>query len=135
MKIENEYSLDKVFSLFKENESYRLAAASLLFLIIGVFIGRCTTEDCIREVVCKEYIRDRDFLQKSLVEKEKKYVDNQKELAKSISDKLKSECQKDIDKALEDCEFSERIHCPICIARGVCKWSYFLLQLDILLEF
>ena len=104
-----------------KNETTQKIFSILLIALCSFFIGRSSVNDCKKDVICKDIIADRDKLSKQLNEDKITCQDEKTEEMKDLALKLERECSYRLDKALDDCEFSEEIHCSICIARGVCK--------------
>ena len=99
----------------------QLIMSAILSFVIGFVFHKSMTEPCIRSVVCEEIINDRDTLSAQLDEERQECLDEKKEMGKSLKNKFSKECTKSIEEATKDCEFSEKHHCRICKARGVCK--------------
>ena len=113
--------LKDIVSAFKENEAYRIVGAAVLCLVVGLFAGRCSSSDCVEKVVCEKYIKSRDLLEIQITNKDAAHVDDKKELAKKLRVEHDLKCSERINDAVKNCKFSERLHCPICVARGACK--------------
>ena len=99
----------------------QLVALGLVSMLSGFLLCKSVTEPCIREVVCKEVIEDNKKLSVQLKDERKVCLDEKAELGKSLKDTFVTECNKKVKEALKNCDFSEKHHCPICKARGVCK--------------
>tara|TARA_B100000902_G_scaffold387902_1_gene432689 strand:- start:553 stop:909 length:357 start_codon:yes stop_codon:yes gene_type:complete len=99
----------------------QIITASFLSLALGFMTCKVITKPCVREVVCKEIISDRDKLSVQLSEARKNCLDEKSELGKALKDKFIENCNLRVKDAVKNCDFSEKHHCPICKARGVCK--------------
>lgn len=106
---------------YAQMQIVQIITASLLSLSLGFMICKVTTKPCVREVVCKEIIADRDKLSVQLSEARKNCLDEKSELGKTLKDKFIESCNFRVKDAVKNCDFSEKHHCPICKARGVCK--------------
>ena len=115
----------KDLSKFAHMHTTQLITSAIVSFITGFVLHKSMTDPCIRSIVCEEIIDDRDKLSDQLDQERQSCLDEKKEMGKSIRDKLNKECTKSIEEATKDCEFSERHHCRICKARGVCKWKEF----------
>jgi hypothetical protein len=71
--------------------------------------------------MCKDLIKDNTRLSSIIIEKDLKFTQEKSTMASSLREEFNSLCDKKISDSLNECEFSERLHCPICVARGVCK--------------
>jgi len=111
----------KVISKYAQMHIVQLVTAAILSLVLGFMTCKVVTKPCIREVVCKEVIADRDKLSVQLSESRKKCLDEKADLGKSLKDKFVKDCNNRVKDAIKNCDFSEKHHCPICKARGVCK--------------
>ena len=111
----------KDLSKFAHMHTTQLITSAIVSFITGFVLHKSMTDPCIRSIVCEEIIDDRDKLSDQLDQERQSCLDEKKEMGKSIRDKLNKECTKSIEEATKDCEFSERHHCRICKARGVCK--------------
>jgi len=47
-------------------------------------------------------------------------IEKQTEM-KLLTEDLNQNCAERVSDALIDCKFDEELHCPICMARGICK--------------
>tara|TARA_B100000886_G_C20054386_1_gene339079 strand:- start:33 stop:395 length:363 start_codon:yes stop_codon:yes gene_type:complete len=90
-------------------------------LLLGVVIGRSSMPECKRDVICKDLIKDNGRLSKILVNKDVSCTKEKSKLAMKIKKEMSKTCDSKIEESLKECEFSERLHCPICIAKGACK--------------
>lgn len=104
-----------------KNETSQKILVILIVSLSSFFIGRSSVEECNKEIICKDIISDRDVISSQLSQNR---VQCQKEKTQEMKDltlDLERQCSYRLDKALDDCSFSEDIHCPICVSRGVCK--------------
>ena len=90
-------------------------------LLLGVVIGRFSMPECKREVMCKDLIKDNARLSSIIIEKDLRFTQEKSDMATKLRKELNDLCDKKISDSLNECEFSERLHCPICVSRGVCK--------------
>ncbi len=90
-------------------------------LLLGVVLGRFSVPECNREVVCKDLLKDNARLSSIIEEKDLRFTQEKSDMASNLRKELNALCDKKISDSLSDCEFSERLHCPICVARGVCN--------------
>lgn len=111
----------KEIAKYAQMQTVQLVAACVLSLVVGFSFCKYTSEPCVTEIVCKEIIEDRDKVSLQLKEERKKCLDEKAELGKSLKGKLIKQCNEKIKEAIKDCDFSEKHHCPICKARGICK--------------
>lgn len=106
--------------IIKDN-TFQKIFIGIVLVLSSFYAGKISNPECKQSVICKDISDDRDRLSAQLKEQ---YKVCQKEKALEIKEaveNMKILCADRVDKALEGCEFSEDIHCPICIARGVCK--------------
>ena len=98
-------------------------------IFIGILIGVCsffagrasmTDKDCSVKTLCKVISDDRDRLSLQLEQQRIKCQEEKDKALSDLAEQLESDCIRRIDEAIDHCEFSERIHCPICISRGLC---------------
>ena len=112
---------------FKEVAKYaqmhvvQLIAVAVLSLVSGFLFHSVVSDPCVREVVCKDVIEDRNKVSAQLKNERKVCLDEKAELGKSLKDTFVTECNSKIKESLKNCDFSEKHHCPICKARGICK--------------
>lgn len=111
----------KVISKYAQMHTVQIITASILSLALGFLTYKVTADPCVREVVCKEIINDRDTLSEQLNDARKKCLTEKAALGKSLKDKFINNCNIRVKEAIKNCDFSEKHHCPICKARGVCK--------------
>lgn len=113
-------SFEKILK-YAQMHIVQIVAASIVSLFTGFVTCKITTQPCVREVVCKEIIDDRNKLSEQLSISRQKCIEEKAELGKSLKDKFSIECDSRVKVAIENCDFSEKHHCPICKARGICK--------------
>jgi len=94
-------------------------------ILIGVcafFAGRATMadKDCSVTTLCKTISDDKNRLSAQLEQQRIKCQEEKNEALNDLAEQLEADCIRRIDEAIDHCEFSERIHCPICISRGLC---------------
>ena len=111
----------KTASKYAQMHIVQLGLASLVSLALGFFTFKSCSEPCVREVVCKEIIRDRDKLSDQISGMREECLTEKAQLGKTLKDKFVTDCNDRVKKAIKNCDFSEEHHCPICKARGVCK--------------
>lgn len=113
-------STEDILKIMKDDVFHYFIIA-IVIAVASFVTGRVTAPECRQDVICADIIRDRDELSNQL---QKQYAQCQHEKInelKSLKEELDIVCADRVDRALEGCEFSEDIHCSICIARGVCK--------------
>ena len=111
---------ESVLKLIKD-KTFQKASALIIVIFCSFFAGRASSPECVQEVVCADIIRDKNTISQQL---ETQYTQCQEEKVKdlkNITQDLNAECAVRVDNALGSAEFDENIHCPICVARGVCK--------------
>ena len=108
-------------SKYAQMHTVQLVTAAIFSLALGFMTCKVVSDPCVREVVCKEIIADRDELSLQLSKSRKKCLQEKANLGKSLKDKLVNNCNDRVKNAVKNCDFSEKHHCPICKARGVCK--------------
>ena len=62
----------KVISKYAQMHTVQIITASILSLALGFLTYKVTADPCVREVVCKEIINDRDTLSEQLNDARKK---------------------------------------------------------------
>ena len=108
-----------ILKLIKDKTFQKISIVFVLVLS-SFFVGRISVPECRQDIVCKDIISDRDTIARQL---EQQYIKCQKEKTeelKGLSVELNADCADRVNKALGSAEFDEDIHCPICVARGVC---------------
>lgn len=112
--------LESVLSIIKD-KTFQKASTLIVVACCAFFAGRSSAPECVQEIVCADIIRDKNTISEQL---ETQYTQCQEEKVKelkNITQDLNTECAIRVDSALGSAEFDENIHCPICVARGVCK--------------
>lgn len=111
---------ESVLKLIKD-KTFQKASALIVVICCAFFAGRASSPECVQEIICADIIRDKNTISQQL---EKQYTQCQEEKVnelKNITHDLNANCAERVDEALGSAEFDENIHCPICVARGVCK--------------
>jgi len=111
----------KVISKYAQMHIVQLIGTAILSLAMGFLVCKAVTKPCVREIVCKEIIVDRDKLSDQLNNSRKECLDDKSEFGKSLKVRLTNDCNNRVKDAIKNCDFSEKHHCPICKARGICK--------------
>lgn len=111
---------DDFLKIIKDN-TFQKVIAALVISAVSFFGGRASVPVCDQKIVCADILNDRDKISEQLSTQYKNCQTEKAQELKSIKEDLEVLCADRVDKALSGCEFSEDIHCPICIARGVCK--------------
>lgn len=106
---------------YVKDETIQKILVCVLIAVASFVGGRVSVGDCVKSEVCKDIISDRDKLSQQLVDQKLACADEKEALTKRLQERFTLECSKRVDEALSDCEFSPKIHCPICIAKGECK--------------
>ena len=86
----------------------QIITASFLSLALGFMTCKVITKPCVREVVCKEIISDRDKLSVQLSEARKNCLDEKSELGKALKDKFIENCNLRVKDAVKNCDFLKR---------------------------
>ena len=106
---------------YAKDKTIQQVLVCIVIAVSGFFIGVKSVDPCIKEVVCEDIIKDRDILTKQVADERIKCQDEKLEALKDLRLDLNANCATRVEKALNDCEFSIDLHCPICIARGACQ--------------
>jgi len=95
----------------------------LLIAVCAFFGGRATMidKDCSEKEICKDITRDRDSLSRQIIEERAACQEEKSEALEKLAERLEKECNLRISEAIDHCEFSDEIHCPICISVGACR--------------
>ena len=112
---------EDLLKIIKDNTVQKIFFA-ILIAGCAFFAGRATVsnQECIIDDVCEDIIDDRDELSRQLTEQRAECQKEKKRALEELAERLERECMMRIDEAIDHCEFSEDIHCPICISRGLC---------------
>jgi len=108
-----------ILTLIKDNTFQKITAVVFLCSLF-FYLGRLSMPECRQDVVCHDIIKDRDLLSQQLVKERTSCQKEKVSDLKKLTEKLNTDCAMRVDNAIGHCEFSEDIHCPICVARGVC---------------
>tara|TARA_B100001094_G_C18167778_1_gene793186 strand:+ start:921 stop:1277 length:357 start_codon:yes stop_codon:yes gene_type:complete len=111
---------DNILKLIKDKTFQKISIVFVLVLT-SFFIGRVTVSECRQDVVCKDIIEDRNIITNQLEQQYVKCQEEKTEELKGLSTELNADCADRVNKALGSAEFDENIHCPICVARGICQ--------------
>jgi hypothetical protein len=116
-------SLDNIKEVAKyaQNQIVQIVFVGLLISSISFLGGRSSVDILPKAVVCHDIIKDNETLSLQLNEERISCEESKTSALKEFQQVLNIQCAERVEKALEGCEFSEDLHCPICIARGVCK--------------
>lgn len=106
--------------IIKDN-TFQKALVVLVISLASFFGGRISVPTCDQKTICKDITEDRDKISLQLSQQYTKCQTEKAKELKNFKEDFELLCADRVNKALEGCEFSEDIHCPICIARGVCK--------------
>lgn len=104
-----------------KDSTFQKVFVSLTLIICAFFIGKASVPECKQSVVCSDIIKDRDLLSGQLKDERLKCQSEKVDALKSLTSDLNKDCALRVDEAIGHCEFSEDLHCPICVARGVCS--------------
>ena len=112
---------EDLLKIIKDNTVQKIFFG-ILIAVCAFFAGRATIQqqDCIFKDVCEDVIDDRDELSIQLSKEREKCQKEKKNALEELAKRLEQDCILRIDEAIDHCEFSEDIHCPICISRGLC---------------
>lgn len=113
-------SLKDLLKVIKD-KTFQKASAVLLIIAASFGVGRLTAPECNQAEICGDIIKDRDELSSQLKQQYTKCQDEKVTALKDLRVELNASCAIRVDEALAGCDFSEDIHCPICVARGVCQ--------------
>ncbi len=111
---------DSVLKIIKD-KTFQKIFAGLILILTSFSVGRLTSPQCNQIEICGDIIRDRDELSGQLKAQYTKCQDEKVKSLEGLKVELDASCADRVDKALGSAEFDEDIHCPICVARGVCK--------------
>lgn len=111
----------KEFAKLANNKTVQIVFGVLLFATLIFTAGRATVSVPVKEVMCKDYIDDNKILSEQLTSERISCESSKEVILKDLTQDLNASCADRVSKALESCEFSEDLHCSICVARGVCK--------------
>jgi hypothetical protein len=116
-------SLDnfKEVTKYAQNQTVQIIFGSLLIAVMSFLGGRSSINIPPKSVVCSDIIKDNENLSLQLSEERISCEESKTSALKEFQHILDIQCAERVEKALEGCEFSEDLHCPICVARGVCK--------------
>ena len=115
-----ELSLRELLNVIKD-KTFQKATAAILIIVASFGVGRLTAPECNQAEICGDIIKDRDELSSQLKQQYEKCQDEKVTALKELRLKLNASCALRVDEALAGCDFSDEIHCPICVARGVCQ--------------
>lgn len=103
-----------------KNRAFQVAVGCLA---LGFALGRSSVDEvvCDEKVICEDCENDKRTLQTTLNKKDKQCLDEKAKLTIKLTETFERDCVDQLNSAVKDCKFSEKIHCPICVARGVCK--------------
>lgn len=111
---------DDFLKIIKDN-TFQKIFIGIVLIVCSFFAGRATMPECKQSVICQDIIKDRDLLSAQIIQERSSCQDEKIKSLKDLTDSLNYDCALRVDEAIGHCEFSEDIHCPICIARGVCS--------------
>lgn len=106
--------------IIKDN-TFQKIFVGLVLVVCSFFAGKATAPECKQSIICSDIIRDRDILSAQLTEERSKCQTEKVKSLQALTSDLNKDCALRIDEAIGHCEFSEDLHCPICVARGVCS--------------
>ena len=105
--------------IIKDN-TFQKVFVGLTLIVCAFFAGKASVPEGKQSVICADIIEDRDLLSGQLKDERSKCQSEKIDALKSLTSDLNKECALRVDEAIGHCEFSEDLHCPICVARGVC---------------
>lgn len=116
-------SLDnlKEVAKYAQNQTIQVIFGGLLIAVASFLSGRATVDVPPKAIVCQDIIKDNEKLSAQLSEERITCEESKTAALEGLQHVLDIQCAERVEKALEGCEFSEDLHCPICVARGVCK--------------
>lgn len=117
-------SKEEMLTKFQEavqNKLVQIAGGLVVTLVLGFISGRGSVDVPEKEIMCLEYIRDNKTLTQQLTTCRESCFKEKVELTQKVKDEMQDLCNKRVDDAYKEAEFSPKFHCPICKARGLCK--------------
>ena len=117
-------SLDnlKEISKLAKNQTFQLIFAGILIAIMSFLGGKFSVDVPVKDVLCKDIIADNKKLSTQVSEERVSCELSKESVFKDMKQDFESLCADRVSTAIDSCDFNEDIHCPICVARGVCKW-------------
>ena len=106
--------------IIKDNTFQKIFVV-ILIVTAAFFGGRATAPICNQKVICSDITEDRDRLSKQLSKQYEKCQTEKTQEFKDMKKDFEILCAERVDQALSGCEFSEELHCPICVVRGACQ--------------
>lgn len=112
-------SAEDILKLIKD-KTFQKITGGVIVVLCAFGAGKLSAPQCNQASICGDIIRDRDALSIQLKEQYAACQDEKQVSLQDLRAELDHDCAERVDKALGSAEFDENIHCPICIARGVC---------------
>lgn len=103
-----------------KDATFQRITTAIILIVCSFYAGRISIGDCTQDNICSDIIEDKKGLVKQISEERISCQDEKMNALEELHFKLNKECALRVEKALESCNFDENIHCPICVARGVC---------------
>ena len=110
---------DQILKFIKD-KTVQLVFGGITIFIFSFAGGRLTAPKCDKSIVCHDIIADNAQLSSQLEASREECFEKTSGSLETLKLEFEAICAQRVSEALSDCSFSENIHCPICIARGVC---------------
>tara|TARA_B000000557_G_C20803063_1_gene456456 strand:+ start:1716 stop:2075 length:360 start_codon:yes stop_codon:yes gene_type:complete len=104
-----------------KDTTFQRIITSIILIVCSFYAGRISIGDCTQDTICSDIINDKKTLSKQISDERIICQDEKMNALEELHFKLNKECALRVEKSLESCDFDENIHCPICVARGVCR--------------
>lgn len=115
----NQEKID-LLSSYAKNQTIQIVVGAILLSVFSFVVGRSSVEDCDKAIICKDIKQDRDTLSLQLTNSRTSCLKEKEALSKKLKQDFDIEMARLLKGVVKSCEFSEDVHCPICIARKVC---------------
>ena len=106
---------------FVKDKTIQQVFICILIGVFGFFAGVKSVEPCVKEVVCEDIQNDNDILTKQLSKERLRCQEEKMTALQDLRLDLNANCAGRVEKALQDCDFDQELHCGICVARGICQ--------------
>lgn len=103
------------------NKVVQIVGGILVSMILGFASGRSSVSVPEKEVMCFDYKEDVRKISGQLNDQRAECISEKRRIANKVKSEMEQICNIRVGEAIDDAEFSEDIHCPICVARGYCK--------------
>ena len=106
---------------FVKDKTVQQIFVYILIGVFGFFAGTNSVEPCVKEVVCEDIQKDNDKLTSQLTKERLRCQEEKLQALQDLRLDLNANCAGRVEKALQDCDFDQELHCGICVARGICQ--------------